>query len=119
MKFLEAYDPSEVRAAGRMVKGIIAAGGKAEDILGYAAYAERHGANPVVARTKLTFKIPEGVKLTSGELIGAIGYPTLRQWIKLSKEILKLQIDLEEIQTYIKSERKKELSSTKYGWVRG
>ena len=119
MKLLEAYPPNEVRAAGRMVKAIMAAGGAAEDILGYAAYAEKHGANPIVARSKLMFKIPEGVKLTSGELLGAIGYETLRQWIKLSREILKLRLDINEIQNYIRSERKKELSSTKFGWVRG
>ena len=119
MKLIEAYNPAEVRACGRMVKAIQAAGGTAEDILGYAAYAEKHGANPIVAKSRLSFRIPDEVKLTSGELIGAIGYPTLRHWIKLSKEILKLQIDLEEIQAYIKSERKKELASTKYGWVKG
>jgi len=40
MNLIEAYNPAEVRACGRMVKAIQAAGGAAEDILGYAAYAE-------------------------------------------------------------------------------
>ena len=119
MKFLEAYTPAEVRAAGRMVKGIISAGGKAEDILGYAAYAEKHGANPVFARIKLQFGALDTAKLSSTELIGALGYVTLRQWIKLSREILKLNLDINEIQSFIKQERKKELSSTKFGWKRG
>lgn len=118
MRFLEAYNTSEVRAAGRMVKAIIAAGGRAEDILGYAAYAERHGANPVVARAKLSFRVPEPSALTPTELLGAIGYETLRQWIKLSREVLKLRLDIDEIQAYIRSERRKDLASTKFGWAR-
>jgi len=119
MKILEAYTPEEIRACGKMVKRLMLAGGKAEDILGYAAYAEAEASNPRIVKLRLFFKRPEHEATTKSELLGAFGYELLREWLKLSKDILGFQLSLDEIRSFIREERKKTLSVTKFGWVRG
>lgn len=115
MKVIEAYTPVEVRACGRMVKAIQRAGGKAEDILGYAAEAEANAKNPVFWKRRFVFKRPEVETLTRGEVLGACGYEMLKGWLKVGKELSKFQVTVQEIFEYVKEERKKDLASTKFG----
>lgn len=117
MKYLEAYNPAEVRACGRMVKAIQAAGGTAEDILGYAAYAEANATNPKLVHLKLVLKPPQHEAVTKKELLGAFGPGLLREWMKVTKDLLKFEIILAEIRSFIQEERKKDLSTTKFGHI--
>ena len=119
MKILEAYTPAEVRGCGRMVKRIIASGGQAADILGYAAYAEANAANPRIARLRLVMRRPENEATTKDELLYSFGHELLREWVKLTKDILKFQLEIDEIRSFIKRERKKELATTKFGRKKG
>jgi len=115
MNLIEAYNPAEVRACGRMVKAIQAAGGAAEDILGYAAYAEANGASPKLARLRLVLKRPPHESVSKEELLGAFGPGLLREWMRITKDLLKFELDLAEIRSFVSRERKRELNSTKFG----
>lgn len=115
MKLLEAYNPAEVRACGRMVKAIQAAGGTAEDILGYAAYVEANATNPKFIHLRLVLKRPAYESTTREELLGALGPKLLREWIRITKDLLKFEFALDEIRSFVSQERKKELNSTNFG----
>lgn len=118
MRVLEAYNLSDVRACGRMVKAIQAAGGTAEDILGYAAYAEVNATNPKVAHLRLVLQRPQHESVTKEELLGALGPRLLREWIRITKDLIKFELDLNEIRSFVSHERKKELNSTTFGPLR-
>jgi hypothetical protein len=118
MKLLEAYNPAEVRACGRMVKAIQAAGGAAEDILGYAAYAETNATNPRLSMLRLVLQRPQHESVTKKELLGALGPKILREWLKITKDLVKFELELNEIRSFVSLERKKELNSTNFGPLR-
>jgi hypothetical protein len=118
MKLLEAYNPAEVRACGRMVKAIQAAGGTAEDILGYAAYAEANATDSKLVHLRLVLKRPQHESVSKEELLGAFGPGLLREWMRITKDLLKFEFALDEIRTFVSQERKKELNSTKFGPLR-
>ncbi len=115
MRLLEAYTPVQVRAAGRMVKAIQLAGGKAEDILRYAAEAEANARNPIFWKKRFVFEAPTNLAPTKDEILGACGYEMLRSWLRVGKELCKFDLTTGDIFEFVREERKKDLASTKFG----